>query len=100
LSENGWCSFEISLISETLQSGESIQNVTPRVIRTNLRSITRDDLQARRPTNWTNVSSWNAQFSSESSIREIEGLISDRLQAERFPEYGRNLDFPNGIRPR
>ena len=88
------------MLSRFYQNGERINRITPRVIETDRQSISRADIVARRPAGWSNAASWEAQVSiREEAIRAIEDSQQQEA-ASRTPQYGRNLDFPNGVRPR
>jgi hypothetical protein len=66
----------------------------------NGRTITREMLISQSmPINQTN-GKWHENFVSPREIAEAEQAEIDATAAARKPQYGRNLDFPNGIRPR
>ena len=62
------------------------------------RRITVEDMRAYgRPAGWSNDSSWRSRFVSDERLRAIEAEAAKSANPQ--PAYGRNLDFPGGVRP-
>jgi hypothetical protein len=81
-----------------LKPGERVQEVDYFVVVTNQRRITRDEAkQFGRTVAETNDAYYARQFTNDDKIREAEA--AERSREEPRPQYGRNFDFPGGIRP-
>ena len=94
---HAWNGLEIDTIPRLLEPGEQLARVDFRWIETSKgRRISRPEIQeAAKPSTQSN-GRWARNFVSDADLRELEAAEG----ADRAPTYGRNLDFPGGIRPR
>jgi hypothetical protein len=92
---------EIDGLRRLLQPGERAQVVGWLGTKTNQRTVTRAEMRdAARPTTWSNDGTWARQFiplAQLATLEQEETHAAERAAAP--PTYGKNLDYPDGVRP-
>lgn len=83
-----------------LRPGEKLLEVGWWALKTNQRELTRAGLKAAcRMSVETNDAAFERNFVSDANVRAAEAAERERANPPAA-QYGRNTDFPNGIRPR
>jgi len=98
LDRHHWTGRILENVRGMMAVGERLESVDWFVLVTNRRRITRDEAKATgRTVTETSDSFYARQFESDAYIR---GIQADTERASQpAPKYGRNSDFPNGVRP-
>ena len=98
LDRHHWTGRILENVRGMMAVGERLERVDWFVLTTSRRQITRDEAKrAGRTVTETNDGFYARQFESDAQIREAEA--AERQREEPRPQYGRNTDFPGGIRP-
>jgi hypothetical protein len=94
-----WHGRVLDLFIAELKPGEKLIEVHWWKLVTTLRTRTYHELKAAcRMVVETNDAQFERSFESDETRRAAEAAEAERANP-RAPQYGRNLDFPNGIRP-
>jgi hypothetical protein len=94
---------EINGLRGLLRPGERVQALAWTKATTNQRqAITRQEMRdAARPTTWSNDGTWARQFIPIDQLAQMESEESAAAERAAAPlQYGKNLDFPDGVSPR
>jgi hypothetical protein len=94
-----WHGRVLDLFIADLKPGEKLVEVHWWKLVTTLRTRTYHELKAAcRMVVETNTAQFERSFESDETRRQAEAAEAERANP-RAPQYGRNLDFPNGVRP-
>jgi len=91
---------EVDGLRHLLQPGERVQEFAWLSVKTSQRTISRTEMRAAaRPTTWSNESTWTRQFIPIDQLVNLEQEELKAAQRAAAPTYGKNLDYPGGVRP-